>query len=70
MTTKAIVTIPSKMFVTDINKNRIIFKLEIVSSLVSVSRKPTAENRIEKKMVRNVIFFIRASVDENGFLST
>ena len=70
MTTKAIVTIPSKMFVIEINKNKIMFKLEIVSSFVSVSLKPKAENIIEKMMVKNVIFLILFSVDEKGFLST
>ena len=70
MTTKAIVTIPSKMFVIEINKNKIMFKLEIVSSFVSVSLKPKAENIIEKTMVKNVIFLILFSVDEKGFLST
>ena len=62
--------IPSKIFVTVRNMNKIIFKLEIVSNLVSVSLRPKAENIIEKVMVRIVIFLILASVDEKGFLRT
>ena len=62
--------IPSKIFVTVRNMNKIIFKLEIVSNLVSVSLRPKAENIIEKVMVRIVIFLILASVEEKGFLRT
>ena len=70
ITTKAIVTIPSKIFVTVRNMNKIKFRLEIVSSFVSVSLRPTAENIIDNMMVKIVIFLILASVEENGFLST
>ena len=62
--------IPSKIFVTVRNMNKIIFKLEIVSNLVSVSLSPKAENIIERVIVRIVIFLILASVEEKGFLRT
>ena len=69
MKTKIIVTMPRKIFVTEIIMNKSRFILPRNSLLAKVSRNPSAENVMDSIIVIAMNFFTRASVEANGFLS-
>lgn len=68
--TKIMITIPSTRFVNATMRKRSKFAFWRLSSLYKVKRRQIAEKLNDKMMAMIVIFLIRASVDEKGFLRT